>query len=177
MMKSKSFLVLPFLMVAMLLSAQHARAGVVIGTVDIQKILLTVNEGKKVRKQLESFFNDKKKVLKDEESKIKKAQDDFSKKEKLLSEAAKKNKEEEIRTMIYNLQNKTAEYQNEIQNEESKLKKPILDKLKDIINDVSKKSEVAMTVEISTSPLVYAENSKDLTDDVIKAYDSKHPGK
>lgn len=176
-MKTKNMLWMLPLLAVMMGFTVRARAEVMMGTVDIQKILLTVAEGKKVRKQLETFFNDKKKVLKDEEGKIKKAQDDFTKQEKIMNDTAKRTKEEEIRTMIFNLQNKTAEYQNEIQNKEGELKKPILDRLKDIISDVSKKSAVNFTVEVSASPVVYAEATKDLTDDVIKAYDAKFPSK
>ena len=54
-----------------------------------------------------------------------------------------------------------------------KYKKTILNKLRGIITDVSKKAGVDMTFESSTAPIVYAKNEKDLTDEVIKEYDKK----
>ncbi len=69
------------------------------------------------------------------------------------------------------------EYQREIQKLEGEMKKPILEKLRPIIDEVSKANQVALTFELSAAPIVYAETKKDLTEDVIKAYDKKHPGK
>ena len=148
-----------------------------IGLVDIQKIITNIKEGKGVQKTLEKSFNDKKALLKKDEDKIKKAQEDYKKQSMVLAEAARANKEREMQEMMMKLQNKTMEYQREIQKMEQDMKKPILDKLRPIIDEVSKANNVDMTFELSAAPIVYAANKKDLTDDVIKAYDEKHPGK
>ena len=76
--------------------------------------------------------------------------------------------------MIAGLQKKTMGYQKEIQKQEAQLKKPILEKLKPIIDQVSASSGVSMTFEVSSSPIVYAKNQVDITEDVIKAYYKKH---
>jgi outer membrane protein len=152
-------------------------ANVVVGLVDIQKIITTINEGKNVQKQLEKNFNDKKVVLKKDEEKIKKVQEDYKKQSMVLADAARATKEREIQEQMLKLQNKTMEYQREIQKMEQDLKKPILDKLRPIIDEISKSNGVAMTFELSAAPIVYAENKKDLSEEVIKAYDKKHPGK
>lgn len=148
-----------------------------VGLVDIQKIITTIKEGKNVQKSLEKSFNDKKALLKKDEDKIKKAQENYKKQSMVLAEAARMNKEREIQEMMMKLQNKTMEYQREIQKMEQDMKKPILEKLRPIIDEVSKNNKVAMTFELSAAPIVYAESKVDLTDDVIKAYDKKHPGK
>lgn len=152
-------------------------SSVLIGLVDIQKIITTIKEGKNVQKTLEKSFNEKKALLKKDEDKIKKAQEDFKKQSMVLAEAARATKERELQEMMMKLQNKTMEYQREIQKMEQDMKKPILDKLRPIIDEVSKESKVSMTFELSAAPIVYAESKKDLTEDVIKAYDKKHPGK
>lgn len=152
-------------------------AEVLVGLVDIQKVITTIKEGKAVQSKLEKSFNDKKGVLKKEEDKIKKAQEDYKKQSAILAEAARMNKERELQEMMMKLQNKTMEYQREIQKMEQDMKKPILEKLRPVIDEVSKESKVAMTFELSAAPIVYAEAKKDITDDVIKAYDKKHPAK
>ncbi len=43
-----------------------------------------------------------------------------------------------------------------------------------LLNELLRKC-VAMTFELSAAPIVYAEAKKDITEDVIKAYDKKHP--
>jgi outer membrane protein len=152
-------------------------ANVLVGLVDIQKVITTIKEGKNVQKSLEKSFNDKKTVLKKDEDKIKKAQEDYKKQSMVLAEQARMNKEREMQEMMMALQNKTMEYQKDIQKMEQDMKKPILEKLRPIIDDVSKANAVAMTFELSAAPIVYAENKKDITEDVIKAYDKKYPGK
>jgi outer membrane protein len=149
-------------------------SSVLIGLVDIQKVITSIKEGKAVQKSLEKAFNDKKALLKKDEDKIKKAQEDFKKQSMVLADQARMNKERELQEMMLKLQNKTMEYQREIQKMEQEKKKPILDKLRPIIDEVSKANEVAMTFELSAAPIVYAESKKDITEDVIKAYDKKH---
>lgn len=152
-------------------------SAVLVGLVDIQKIITTIKEGKKVQKTLEKSFNDKKAILKKEEDKIKKAQEDYKKQSMVLADAARANKERELQEMMMKLQNKTMEFQREIQKMEQDLKKPILEKLRPVIDEVSKANKVDLTFELSAAPIVYAESKKDLTDDVVKAYDKKHPSK
>jgi outer membrane protein len=154
-----------------------ASASVLVGLVDIQKVITSIKEGKAVQKNLEKSFNDKKVILKKDEDKIKKAQEDYKKQSMVLAEQARMNKEREMQEMMMKLQSKTMEFQKEIQKMEQDMKKPILDKLRPIIDEVSKANAVAMTFELSAAPIVYAETKKDITDEVIKAYDKKHPGK
>ena len=150
-------------------------AATLVGLVDIQKVITSIKQGKNVQKTLEKSFNDKKAILKKDEDKIKKAQEDYKKQSMVLAEAARMNKERELQEMMMGLQNKTMEYQREIQKMEADLKKPLLEKLRPIIDEVSKANGVAMTFELSAAPIVYAEAKKDITEDVIKAYDKKHP--
>ena len=51
-------------------------AAVSVGKIDVQKVLISVNQGVAVRDQLKKSFDEKQKNLKDEEDKIKKLQDD-----------------------------------------------------------------------------------------------------
>ncbi len=154
-----------------------AQATVLVGLVDIQKIITTIKEGKGVQKTLEKAFNEKKVVLKKDEDKIKKSQEDYKKQSMVLAEAARMNKEREIQESMMKLQSKTMEFQKEIQKMEQDMKKPILEKLRPIIDEVSKANAVAMTFELSAAPIIYAEAKKDMTEEVIKAYDKKYPGK
>lgn len=167
-----------FLLTLLILSlCLSAQASVLVGLVDIQKIITTIKDGKAVQGKLEKAFNEKKAVLKKEEDKIKKAQESYKKQSMVLAEQARMNKEREIQESMMKLQSKTMEFQKEIQKMEQDMKKPILEKLRPIIDEVSKANAVAMTFELSAAPIIYAEAKKDLTEEVIKAYDKKHPGK
>ncbi len=148
-----------------------------IGLINLQKVLSTIKEGKAVNDKLKKSFDDKKATLTKEEDKIKKAQEEYMKQAALLSAEAKRKKEAELQQTIIALQKKTMEYQKEISELEANMKKPILDKVKDIVEAISEEAKVDFTVEVSTSPVVYAKTKKDLTDLVIAAYDKKHGNK
>jgi len=116
----------------------------------------------------------KQKVLKKEEGKIKKMQADFQKQSLVMNKKAKEKKQRQIQESIMKIQQKATQFQNEMRAEEEKYKKPILEKIRKVIEQVSKKAGVDMTFEVSIAPVIYAKDSKDITNAVIKLYNKKH---
>jgi outer membrane protein len=151
-----------------------AQAEVTVGLVDVQKVLTSIKEGQGVVKSLEKSFNDKKATLKKEEERIKKAGEDLKKQASVLSEQARLTKEREIQDSIQKVQARAMEFQRDMQKMESDMKRPIIDKLRPVIEEVSKAASVDMTFELGSAPIIYAQNRKDLTEEVVKAYDKKH---
>jgi outer membrane protein len=145
-----------------------------IGKVNIQRVLLEVNEAKKIKAKLEKMAKKKQKTLKKEESKIKKMQSDFKKQSLVMNGKAKAKKERKIQESIMKIQQLATKFQNEMRAEEEKYKKPILEKIRIIIEKVSKKAGVDMTFEVSIAPVIYAKNSKDITKSVINLYNKTH---
>jgi outer membrane protein len=165
------------LLIALLLLSFSAPtfSAFVVAKVDIQKVLRSVKQGKKVRSKLKKSFDSKKKILDKEQAAIRKLQESYSKKKSLMDDKGKMNEERKIQEKIIALQQKSLGFQKEIQKMEGKMTKPILERLKVVIQDVSKKSKVDITFEASTAPVVYAKQEKDITNAVISAYDKKHP--
>ncbi len=162
------------LLVISLIISSSVIAEVKIATVDIQKVLNTVKEGKRATEKLKTSFEKKQKSLKKAELDLKKKQEGLQKKAGLLSKSALGQKQQELQKDFMELQKKSMGYQKEIAKLEAEFKKPIFDKIKVVIDDISKKENVDMTIETSQTPVVYAKSQKDITNDVIKAYDSKH---
>ncbi|OUR98622.1 hypothetical protein A9Q84_04185 [Halobacteriovorax marinus] len=160
------------LLAAMIMSAQTL--AIVVGKVDVQKVIISVNEGKMIKNKLKKKFDEKQKILKKEENKIRKMQENFKKQSLVMNEKAKGQKQKEIQESIIKLQQKTAGYQREIQELEQKFKKPLFEKIKGIITSVSKKAGVDITIESATAPIIYAKSEKDLTNEVIAAFNKKH---
>lgn len=149
----------------------------VVGKVDIQNILLTVKEGQKVRNELKAEFDKKQGEIKGDEGKITSAKEAFEKQSLVMNAKAKQQKEQELQEMIMKLQQKTMGYQREMQAKEQKMMKPILDKIRGIIEEISKSEKLDVTFEVSASGVVYAASEKDITAQVVKAYDAKYPAK
>lgn len=161
--------------IASLMLASSAFAAVSVGKVDVQKVLISVTQGQAVRDQLKKSFDEKQLLLKDEEEKIRKLQDDYQKKASVLNDKEKGKKEREIQEKIVAIQQKTSTFQKDIQDMEQKLKTPILEKVKAVVDEVAKNAEVDMVYEAATAPILYAKQEKDLTDEVIKTYNKKFP--
>lgn len=156
-----------------LLAAPVANA-IIIGKVDVQKVLVEVNEGKKVRDKLKGEFEKKQKILRKEEDRIKKMKKDLDKQAAILNDQARSKKEKELQEEIFKIQQKSMTFQREIQGKENKLKAPILEKIRKVVTEVSKKMKLDVTFESSTAPVIYAKEEKDITAEVIKSYNKKH---
>ena len=163
-----------FLTFAFIFSLQ---AKILVGTVDIQKVLLAVKEGKKVKSELKATFEKKKKKLKKDEQTIMKMRQDYEKQSLVMSSDAKQKKEMEIQKKIMDIQKISMQYQRELQGLEQELKKPILERIQKIVEEISKREKVDMTFETSTAPVVYAKDQKDITTEVISLYDKRFPAK
>lgn len=160
-----------------LLPISAANAKTVVGLVDMQKVLLSIDEGKSVRKQLEDDLKKKQDLLKKDENKFKDEQEKFDKQRLVMNEKAKVEKEQKLRELYVSIQEKTMKYQQELQEMERNLKKPLIDKIKTVVENISKSNGIDLTFEVGTTPLVYAENKKDITDEVISAYNKQNPSK
>ncbi len=151
-----------------------AYPNILVGKVNIQKILLSVKQGKKVRDKLKKEFEAKKKIVSKEEKKIRDMQEDLKKKVSIMNAKTRRKKELEIQKKLFALEQKTNVFRQEMQALEQKLKRPIIDRIRKVVDDVSKNEKVDITFEVSVTPIFYTKNSKDLTDNVIKAYDKKY---
>ena len=163
-----------FIVVALTLFAISAHAEIVVGQVNMQKIVTSINQGKKVRDSIKGKFDKMQAEIKKDEQGIKTLQQKFQKQSAVMSAQAKQSKGEEIQRKIMALQQKTMQYQKQIQKMEQEKMAPVLKKLKAVIDTVSKSSKVDITVEGGAAPIIYAKKTVDLSDKVIKAYNKKH---
>ena len=163
-----------FIATIFFLSITTAKSEISLGKVNIQKVLLDVNESKRISKKLKATFEKKKSEIKKEEKKIIKMQEDFKKQTLVMNSSAKRKREQEIESKILQLQQKTLESQREIEKMENKYKVPILEKIRKVVDDISKKSGVDFTYESSSASIIYSKKTKDLTDEVIRTYNKRH---
>ena len=163
-----------FIATILFLSVSIAKSEIILGRVNIQKVLLEVNESKRISKKLKAAFEKKKQEIKKDEKKIIKMQEDLKKQTLVMNDSTKRKRQQEIERSILQLQQKTLESQKEIEAMENKYKVPILEKIRKIVDNVSKKSGVDFTYESSSASIIYSKKSKDLTGEVIRAYNKKH---
>ncbi len=88
------------LLCALFVLAVPAYSKVLVGKIDAAKILMNVNDGVELRSKLKKVFDGKQELLKKEEEKIKKSQQDYEKQRSVLNEKARDAKEKEIQGLI-----------------------------------------------------------------------------
>lgn len=147
-------------------------ADVKLGYIDMQKAIQETTAGKKAKKELEDEFNKKKKDLEKKEADIKKMHEDFEKRSMAMNEDARQKKQVEIRTEMAKYQEVAGKAQMEIQKRERDLTQPIVTKLRTIIDEIAKKEEFTVILEKAENSVMWAKKDIDLTERVIKAYDS-----
>jgi outer membrane protein len=144
------------------------------GKVDVQKVLVSIKESGKIRDKLKKEFEKKQKEIRKEEEQLVKDRTAFEKQSAIMNAKTKAKKQQELQAKFIGLQQKMQRYQGEMQKMEQKFKQPILNKIRKVVEEVSKKKGFDFTYESGTTPLLYVKSVTDITPEVIKAYDKKN---
>lgn len=188
--KTGSFLSLFFVLLGgtLLLIAYPAwGATIKIGIVDLQRALNESIAGKQAAEELKRFrdqiaqqIEQKRKIKEQKEAKIKQLQQELNRQGLVLSEQAKMEKEETYRREVRELRrfiedsNRFVEDSNrELQEKEAQLRIAILTDLSKIIEKIGKEDKFSLILEKNDSLLLYAADTIDLTEIVIKQYNAQ----
>jgi len=144
-----------------------------IGVVDIQEAIQSVNEGKSARSKLEKEVEKKKAELQKEESSIKKMNEEFQKQAMVLNEKARTKKQNELQERMMKFRETAGRSQMELQKKEQELTQPILEKMRSIIEEMAKQKGYDIVLEKTTAGVVFSTGKDDLTEELVKAYNSK----
>ena len=150
---------------------------VTVGLVDMQRVILAVDKGKELRGKLETFYKSKQVELKKEEDEFKKLQKDYEKQKLVLNESARLAKEKELRADLMQLQELSLKYQKELQGMEQKLKRPLIDEIRKVVEKISVKNNVDITFETGMAPVIYIKSKVDLTEKTVAAFNKANPVK
>lgn len=138
--------------------------------VDMQKVILSVAEGKTARANLEKEIKNKEKELKKQKQELDKLNKAWKEQAPLLSESARLKKQQEFQQKFISLRNKEMSFQSEIKKKELRATQSIAVKVTKLVDKIAKAKGYDMVFESSSSGLIYLKNPVDITADVVKAY-------
>ena len=168
-------LLIAVLVPAALLSAKTARAAdAKIGYVDVQRAVDEVEEGKAAKGFLRSQVEEKRKALDVKKANLQKMQGDYEKQAAVLSEAAKRTKQEELQKALVEAQQSAQEAEQELQGKQQEAMGKISKRMLEIISQVSQTEKLDFVLD--KSALLYAPNSADITNEVVRAYNKTYAG-
>jgi outer membrane protein len=159
---------------ALLLAAGAARAEVKIGYVDLQRAIREVDEGKAATATLKHDFDEKQKQLDGKKAEFDKAQAEFEKQAVVMSETARRDKGQDLDRRARELQALFVNLQKDLSEREREATRGIFEKMSAVVRDIAEAEGFTMVLEKGTG-IVYAPESLDLTNDLIRKYNARHP--
>lgn len=164
----------PLLISLSMLLVAHgvAQAEVKLAFVDMQRALLEGDEGKKAKSTLEKMKSDKQRQLDGEQEALKKAKADFDTQKAMMKEDIRRQREEELAEKLGRLQMLYATLQKELAGKEAELTKDIFKRMAKILEKMGREQKWTMIFEKTESSVLWAEQSLDLTNELIRRYNA-----
>ncbi|PLX42171.1 MAG: hypothetical protein C0609_10065 [Deltaproteobacteria bacterium] len=141
--------------------------------VDLQKCISKSKKGERLGSKFRAERDGLKDFLKVREDELRKMMEDFEKQAPVLSEEARIAKRQEF-------EEKKVAFQKEIEAEEQKIRSKgdeltsiVLKDLESIVREVAEKNGYDMVLNKAGVWLLYADDSMDITDEVIRIYDER----
>jgi len=142
-----------------------------IGTVDLQRCIMESIEGKRVKNELQKKKDDMQKKLDDRQGKLLKLKNELEKQSMMLSMDAKEDKAKEFERQRREFKYFYDDISNQMRKAEAEVKKVILGDLEKVVGNIGEKGNYKLIFERRSSGIMYLQNTVDITDEVIKAYD------
>jgi len=144
-----------------------------IGYINLQKILMESNEGRKAKAALKRQFAVRKKELNEKKHELEKMQKSLAAQNALLSRDTLIEKQAEFVKKRDEFLKLVQQYDKELQNEDGKLTQGIILKIQGIVTKIGKKGHYSVILEKSQGGILYAPESEDLTDRVLKLFNNE----
>ncbi len=141
--------------------------------VDFQRALSEVDEAKAAKGRVQAKADVKKKELETEKVSLDKDAEAFKKQEATMDEKARRDRFDGLMKRQNDLGEKVQKAQMEIAEAEQKEMAVILPKFQLIVNEIAQREGLSMVFDRSTSGLAWAAPSLDLTNEVIRTYNSR----
>lgn len=162
------------LLIALVLAPVLGRAEQKLGVVDLQRALNEVDEGKAAKALLKKDFDEKQKHLDAKKNEFDKLQGDLEKQSVVMSDAAKKERAAELDRRARELQGLFVQLQKDLSERERDATKGIFDRMANIVREIAEADGFTMVLEKGAG-VVYAPASLDLTNELIRKYNARHP--
>jgi len=148
-----------------------------IAYIDVQRVLARSSAGVAAREQLEREKSVMQKEMDGKRQELEKLRDELEKKGPLMTADARREKQETFERKRRDAARMMDDFQKELEKKEQSLLQRVLGELSGVIEKVGKDKGYYMIVEKRGASVLYASPDADLTDDIIRAYDSQAPAK
>lgn len=160
------------ILIATLLLAAPAFAEVKVAYVDLQKALNISKAGVAAKNEIAAQVKKYEAEFKTKQEGLQQLKTELEKQAVLLSDSAKAQKERDFQQNVKELQRFQKDIKDELQQKDAEHTKRILNDLFGILQKLGKEGGYTMVLEKNEGAVIYADESIDLTDELIKAFDA-----
>ena len=148
-----------------------------IAVIDMQGALLTTKDGQKAADELKAKFGPKEEEFKTRGTELQARQDAYRKLPATADATEKSRMERDIDALQKALQRDADDAKNDFQAEQNRLLGGIMQKMQAVMTKYAADHQISMIVDVSSQPnnLLYADQSANISAEIIKAYDSAAP--
>ena len=148
-----------------------------VGIIHIQNAIISTKDGQKAASELTARFAPRKGDLEKKQSAISQLQDQLRKGSNTMSEEAKQKLMREIDQNTKSLNRESEDAQAELDQEQNKIMQELGQRIMAVIDKYAKDNGYALILDVSSqqTPVLYATNSIDITQDIIALYDKNAP--
>ena len=147
-----------------------------VATVDFQRALDEVNEGKAVKSRLEAKFKEKQKAIADMEKRLGALQEEIQAQAAILSQAALQAKADEFQQLQMQYQQTYMASEQEMQGMYAQEMEGLIKKMRTICEEIARERGHDLVVEAQEGGVVFSKTELDITAELIKRYNARHAG-
>jgi outer membrane protein len=147
-----------------------------IGYVDLQRALNEADAGRSARERFREQMERMQGTLKKQKDDLERLRDEYDKKAMVLREEERRNMEKDVEQRSLDFKRKYEDYQRELKRTDNELTGSILTDLEGVVRELGERGGYTVILEASGSAILYGDRAADLTDELIRTYNSRGPG-
>ena len=159
---------------AVVLISSAAQAEFKAAYVDIQRAVQEVEEGKAAKTRLQGMADVKQKAFEKEQNALKAEVEAYTKQKATMDDKVAAAKEGDLQKKMYDFQQRAQALQKDLADSERKELGTIFPKLETLLGQIAQREGLTMVFDRSSSGLAWAPASLDLTNELIRMYNSTY---
>ncbi len=162
---------------AVMAPAQTAPPSSKVGIINIQAAIVSTKDGQKAAQDLETKFGPRRKEMEAKQNEINGLRDQLQKGQNTMSEDAKNKLVRDIDQKTKSFNREAEDAQAELEQEQQRIFNALGQRLLAVLDKYAKDNGYSLVLDVSQqpNPVMFAANTIDVTQEVIKLYDAAAP--
>ena len=169
-MKRTSLIAVSVMVMTMVLAVSWAEAADKTGFVDVKKVMLTSNAGKKAAEDYKTAFEKNKTTIQSRERELKKLHDEIEKERPLLKEDVVKEMERAYQKKFRDYELFIKDSNEELQNKDRELFSKFMPEIMKVVQSIADREKYTMIIDVNAIPIAYHAEENELTTQVIEEF-------